>query len=365
MNAVRLGKLAGWRNLGHVAPSKSSHPMAHHKAQLPANVVGALPVLMSITPSVTALVIGFMIGDGLSDQLNMALRDDYSTRIRNDPSFHWWHVFPYVLWGRDGRSGQQVFRPDDLRARAAQGLIDKTEAECQTWVSSHLPGVFATNLNDEGLPSALLYLTEQAEPLAQKTRSIRALDGLGLTRSWDSWHGYGWDGARMALPESWRSSGQHRVIFGCRRKGAFPPQQGYADPESNWTISQRANDIVPNLLVRWSLSCLLDGFHQALSGYRDSTARRSGFRPIKDLGRLRSLVQSQLYDIALSTREIESFATSQFKYCHDVLDVSHSLSTEDRPIALLHELRNSQKERSIQVKEEQDLLQGTWLQLVI
>jgi hypothetical protein len=359
MNNVRLGKEAGWRSLGHVAPSGSGHSLANHKAQLPADVVGAMPVLISITASVTALVTCFMVPESSSEALNAALRADYSTTLVNDPGFRWRQVFSHVLWGREGRFGHQLFGPDDLRAREAQRLAGKMEGDCVAWVSRHLPGVFTTSLNSEVPPTALLYLTEKSEPLTEEARSIRALNGLGLTRSWDSWHGDDWAGARMALPESWRGSGQRRMVFGCRRKDAFPPQSGYHDPESNWTIAQRANDLVPALLVRWSLSCLLDGFHQVLSGHRDETANRSGFRPIKDLDGLRSLVQTQLYDVALSAQEIDRYAESEFRYCYDVLDMSHILSTTDRPIVLLAQFRSNQRARSEQLKDEQLLLQTT------
>src|SRR5207302_388429 len=126
-----------------------------------------------------------------------------------------------------------------------------------------------------------------------------------------------WPGCRMALPNAWRKE-DLRLRFSCRRRDAFPESAGYADPESNWTIAQRADEMIRGLASRWALSCLLDGYHQLLSSHRDRAAGHASFRPVRDLRQLRNLVRTDVYDILSASAEISAFATAPVPYAFEV-----------------------------------------------
>ena len=63
MSDVREGRSAGWTSLGVVSPVSSRHFMTDRVAVLPTEVKAALPMLMSLTPSITALSICFILDD--------------------------------------------------------------------------------------------------------------------------------------------------------------------------------------------------------------------------------------------------------------------------------------------------------------
>ena len=104
---------------------------------------------------------------------------------------------------------------------------------------------------------------------------------------------------------------------------------------------------------------MLDGFHQLLSGYRDNSTGTRSFHPIHDLERLRTLVQTQLFDISMCAQEVERFSKNEQHYCYNVLEMQHALSTDARTIDLLSNLRSGQEARCQQLQDEQNLVRTT------
>lgn len=357
MSDAREGRGAGWTSLGLVSPPKNPHLMRERTAPLPEGVTAALPVLMSVTPSVTAFVIAFLMEDDTADLLDEPLRASFSTAARRDPLFRPWHVVRYVFRNGSVRFGHSIHHPDMIRRDRVKSSMRELERECVNWVRGHLPGAFAA-LAGASLPTATLFVTEQVQPLTEEAREIRAFDGLAIDRDYDAWESDEWPRARLVLPRSWDGEGS-RLVFACRRRNAFPDQPGYPDPNSNWTIAQRADDLVRGLLSRWSLTCLLDGYHERLSALRDRTARDGGYRPVHDLKQLRSLARTALYDITACAQEIEEFVESDSAYRHGVLEMAYAREVRGERPDLLAGLRSSQRMRAQQVRRESGLLQST------
>ncbi len=357
MSDAREGRGAGWTSLGLVSSPQNPHLMRERTAALPEGVTAALPVLMSVTPSVTALVIAFLMENDTADLLDEPLRASFSTAIRRDPLFRPWHVVRYVFRNGSARFGHSVHHPDMIRRERIQSAMRELERGCIDWVRGHLPGAFAA-LAGVSLPTATLFVTEKAQPLTEEARKIRAFNGLAIDRDYDAWESDEWPRARLVLPRSWDGEGS-RLVFACRRRDAFPDQAGYPDPNSNWTIAQRADYLVRGLLSRWSLTCLLDSYHERLSALRDRTARDGGYRPVHDLKQLRSLARTALYDIAACAQEIEEFVESDPAYRHDVVEMTYVRKVRGERPDLLGGLRSSQGIRAQQVQRESGLLQST------
>ena len=359
MNDVRQGRSAGWTNLGLVSPTKTQHFMSDRVAELPDGVKAALPSLMSLTPSITALTICFMLDDASASAVNEPLRADYQTYTLRDPLLRRRHVFGHVLWGRQIRIGRTIHSPDFQRRDASAKVLDSIEARCERWLNDNLPGVFAAGLRGGRYPTATLILSERSRPLTDEARSLRAFEGLGVHQSFDAWESNEWPGVRAVLPRSWRAEGLRIAFAGCRAE-AFPPAPGYPEPDSNWMSAQRANDTVPGLVTRWALTCLLDGYHQMLSAQRDRSAQKVRNSPVKDLRRLRNLVRRDLYDLLLSASEIRSFAESGVSYRFNVLELQYIRTPAGQPtIALLDQLANGQVSRARQVEDEARLFLST------
>lgn len=357
MGDVRRGRRAGWTSLGLVS-SDDGQFMREREATLPGGVTAALPVLLSISPSLTALVVGFMLSDEQAGCLGEPLHAFYRTRTENDPRFRPWQVIAYILWNGRLHSGETIYDPDRIRRSELRSRLKSVETKCTAWVADSLPGVFASGASGSEFPTAVLFVTEGIEPLSEAVRGMRALYGLSLDRDYDSWESEDeWPRGRLVLPRTWDDEGL-RLVFGCRRRDAFADNAGYHDPDSNWTIAYRADQLVRGLLVRWTLSCALDGYHEMLSTLRDKAAGRHFYRPVSDLKSLRSLVRAELYDIAVSANEVRSFAKSDRAYRHDVIEMKYNrLVGNDKP-DLLKSLQRSQQNRAAQLIRDSGLLQS-------
>lgn len=357
MNDVREGRQAGWINLGPVSPPSTAHMLIERTAPLPPGVKVALPILISLTPSLTAFVIAFLFDENRATSLEVPLREEFSTSVRRDRSFRLWHVAQYVFTNRTSHFGRSVYNPDILRREAVKSRLQELESDCVKWVRDHLAGVFTSQ---PGLrsPTAALLVTERARPLSEEAAKITAFDGLAIGRNYDAWESDEWPGAGLAMPHGWDDEGK-RLVFACRRRDAFPDSPGYHEPTSNRTIAQRADELIRGLLLRWALTCLLDRYHETLSVLRDRTANDGRYRPIRDLKELRSLARTTLYDIGLCTQEIVEFAESDFRYRYDVLEMSYASEVRGEKPKLLDELRTSQKMRARQIQRDAALLQST------
>lgn len=357
MNDVREGHQAGWTSLGLVSPPDATHLMSDRTAPLPSGVKSALPILMSLTPSLTAFIVVFLFDDDAAASLEIPLRAEFITSTRRDPLSRPWHVARYILMNGPISLGHRIYHPDILRREAVRSCLQELENNCVQWVWNHLPGAFAS-LPGSRAPTAALLVTEQVRPLSEEAHEIRAFDGLAINRDYDAWESDEWPGARLVLPRGWDDEG-NRLVFACRRHDAFPNGPFYHDPTSNWTIAQRASDLIRDLLSRWAITCLQDSYHEALSVLRDRIAHDGKYRPIRDLKDLRSLARTILYDIGACAQEIVEFSESDLRYCYDVLEMTYVSEVRGEKLKLLSHLRSSQGRRARQVQQEATLLQST------
>lgn len=282
MSDVRHGRTAGWTSLGLVSSPGDRHFMAERIAQLPTGAQAALPVLMSLTPSVTALVTCFILSDDAARLLDGPLRADYSTYSTRDTRFRRRHALRYILWNGPVHMGSRIHHPDMQRREAVASALDDLDERCRSWVAKSLPGAFASGLRGGLFPTVMLFLTEKCQPVTDESRATPSFEGADLDRAYDAWRSDEWPASRMLLPHNWRKE-ELRLRFACRRKDAFPKDAGYSEPLSNWTIAQRADDLLRGFSTRWALSCLLEGYSQRLSQLRDLTA--AGNRGLPVVGR--------------------------------------------------------------------------------
>jgi len=358
MNDIREGRQAGWVNLGLVSPPKAAHFMRERSANLPPGATAALPILMSLTPSITAFVVLFLFDEETAATLETNLRANFISTTRRTSLFRTWNLIRFILTNNDSiRFSYSILHPDSLRREALKSQLQGLEKDCTQWVRKHFPGAF-DSLPQTRLPTAILLVTEQVRPLSDEAGSIRALDGLAIGRNYDAWESIEWPGARLVMPRSWDDEG-NRLTFACRRQDAFPNSLGYHDPTSNWTIAQRADDFIQGILSRWAITCLLNAYHEALSAMRDEIACDGSYRTVRDLKKLRSFARTFLYDIGACTYEIEEFSQSDPGYRHDVIEMTYVHVAHGGKQELLNSLSSLQGKRARQVRREAELLQAT------
>ncbi|WP_129513565.1 hypothetical protein [Burkholderia stabilis] len=353
-NDVRQGRSAGWVSLGRV--TSSARFGSERVAELPPGIESAFPILMSLTPSITALVIAFYTSDETSNALDQPLRADYSTFAEKGRGLEWWNIGAYVLFGRKIRFSRTIRDPDSQRRRSVATCISRIEAGCTDWVRCNLPGVFASGLREGLFPTATLMVTEAVNPGTENLRPNRAFEGLSIDRDFDAWVSDQWPCARIVLPGG-RDDSSLRLTFACRRKDAFPEAPGYVEPTSNGTIAYRASELIRELLSRWAITGMLDGYHEQLSRLRDKSAGARSYQPIRDLKQLRSLVHTQLYDVELSAHEITEFTKDVWYRAH-IPNMRPMDSRRGTQTDLADSLRSAQHERAAQVSRESELLKS-------
>lgn len=357
MSDVRQGRTAGWTNLGIVSQPSSSDFMSERVAPLPRGIRSCRPILMSLTPSVTALVVAFFMDDESADQLNDPLRANYSTLVTRDPLFRRFDVIRYILQSKHPRLGQHIHRPDNLRHAAVRSRIAAMQDECVNWVRRHLPGTFHS-LRTVPFPTALLFVTEKTLPLTEAAGLVRAFGPLCIDREYDAWDSSEWPAGRLVFPRSWDDEGA-QLIFACRRHDAFPKDAGYPDPTSNGTIAFRADEVVRGLLSRWAVLHMLNSFHMRLASLRDKTARERKYHPIRDLKRFRALARTALYDILVAAQEVMEFVENDHAFRWEVMEMRYVRSVRGTHPKLIEDLRDSLRNRAQQIQRESTLLQAT------
>lgn len=355
MSDARAGRLAGWINLGLVSPPGTKQFVRERVAPLPFGVMAALPLLISLTPSLTSFIVVFLLDESTATSLETPLRAELRTKRRRDPRHRYWQVARYILTGTSSAFyGYSEWHPDMVRREMVDAKLKEIENGCISWVRTYLPGVFAS-LQGSRYPTAALMVTDQARPMTKDAFAINAFSGLAISRDYDAWESDEWAGARLVLPRSWDDDG-NRLVFGCRRHDAFPEESGWQEPTSNWTIAQRADELVRKLVTRWAISCLLDSYHEALSALRDQIAHDGGYRTVRDLKNLRTLARTTLYDIGVCTQEIVDFTDADREYRHDVIEMTYVRGDEGNKTNLVDALRTSQSKRALQIQREAELL---------
>lgn len=351
---VRRGRNAGWTNLGMVTSTRQLG--TERVAELPHGVHAAFPILMSLTPSITALVIGFQMDDVASNALDEPLRATYSTQTELGRGMRWWNIAGYVLLNNHMRFSRTIYDSNSQRRRSVADRLSQIEARCTDWVRQNLPGIFSSGLRGRIFPTATLLVTETVNPATENLRRIRAFEGLRIDSDHNAWVSDQWPSARLVL-QGLQDEDDSRLTFSCRRRDAFPEAPYINDPTSNWTIAHRAGDSIRELLTRWAVTAMLDGYHEQLSSLRDKSASVRSFRPISDLKELRSLVRTRLYDMDLSVHEVIQFASSPW-YSHEVLRMRQISSSSANAPELAEVLRTAQRQRATQIARESELLKS-------
>ncbi|MFM0265768.1 hypothetical protein [Paraburkholderia sediminicola] len=355
---VRQGRSAGSTNLGLVSPANKQSFMRERTAELPDGIHAAFPTLATLTPGITVLTMSFFLDDETASKLSAPLHKSYTTYTKYDPSFRWWNIALYVLFKRQLPFRRTIHNPDSQKRHSVAACVDTLEDRCIRWVRSYLPGAFSSGLCAKRLPSAILFVTEKTALASEEIHRIAAFDGMGFNNYFDTWKSSRWPSALLFLPRPWDES-RMRLVFACRRKDAFPQSPGDRDPESNWSIAYRATELISDLLSRWALGCMLDGYHEQLSELRDQSAVDRSHRTVRDLKRLRSLVRTKFYDIVTCAHETGEFVQSALDYCGGVLDLANvQRAAHVQNSSLLNEFRANQRSRAQQVIREAGLLQS-------
>ena len=358
MGKVREGRLAGWTSIGPIGRPRAPRIFSEVVSDLPEGVQFVLPRLMSLTPSVTALVACFVLDAPVSDAVMGPLTEDFHDSIHGDPRRKWYRTLRYLAFGGTAHNGYSVIPPHVRRARAVEETLDDIETQCAAWIRANLPGTFARGLRQGSFPSFALLVTEQMQPLTEPVRHLLALEGTRLNRDLDAWADPGLPQFRFVFPRAWERR-PLRVHIGCKRSEAVPEGPGRTDRASHFAIAHHLDESLHGFASRWAQGALLDGYHEVLATQRDRAGSPGPRRPIRELKAVRELVRTDALDMFAAAGDISSLTEDLLAFTYDVLEPQRLRQPGGEPINFLNNLREAQRERSRQLTQSLQLLLTT------
>lgn len=241
--------------------------------ELPNGVEAAQGHFLSLEPSLSAVVVGFLLTEESGLSVDRALRAEHESRIVGK-------------WGNYAAIG-----PDMVQREAVRNARAERRAACERWIATgDLAGVFASDALRAPHPTGELIATRLTAPFG---RDPSAGSGVG---SW--WWALDFDAAPF---EIWASEKEPaiRLIAGSGRGGdggtlrfgalfGDLAAMGNTQPGGGrdlWRAFQRLNKRLHGFVALWGIGQLLDGYYAELSRIRDLPIRRS-FRAGRTLDQL-------------------------------------------------------------------------------
>jgi hypothetical protein len=276
------GFAGAWANLGFFTrPGHRLLGADQVTTELPKATQHAAASLFALTPSLTALVVQFVLTGAFGEDLERALNHDYRTVIR-----------------RSAR-GIVYDGPDQQRRRNVEASLERGRRECAEWISDRLPGWFAARpLRD--LPTCLFLTTEAARPFDPEVRRHwnSYFGALGLDADHEAWDVAAFPGISLRVTER-ETSARHWLVAG--QKGGFlndDMQQPYGGATREGWSNRMWHEISDLASVHGALALLRD-FHSVAATARDavSGATLDSVGDRRDLGKLAPVVSAISSDL--------------------------------------------------------------------
>jgi hypothetical protein len=289
LERARGGPRGGsWMNLEHVfPPGKTGFMFDYVEASLPEGVRVARPTLQLLTPSVTMLVVQFVLDDDAAlafDRLSYETDFESETRIRE----HGFSMLP----------------PEQVKERKLRDLRSHRRRDAAAWIGEQVPGVFASGLAGWPMPTAELVTTEIAVPFAKG----------GDWRGYVDFVGLGYDPLHWVSNEApnWRLTfdrDEEFAILAGRRADVTKEKYTENGQDERWPMTYEMHEKFAKDLALWGASHLLIAFHTRLRSIRDQELRKRRFQSAgRRLGTIRDEFLRDASDARDAAVELERFA---------------------------------------------------------
>lgn len=269
----------GWENLGCVRrPGESILGDGFTDAELPQGVNAVWLYLHYPIPSAAVLVATFTLEEKSAD-LSGALRADYRTQLRERRLRiygRFSRVRAEIPWCRPKfyAVSHGIYGVDQQKKEACEERISGFERECWQWLTKNFRGRFATeDICDR--PAMRILLTRSCQPFVERSRILAP---VGLDRTLDVWTCAEFPGWMLNF-SGWSLDERRRfgVIAAARRSDVEKVGHHGDSDDSIWYLTQEFHEYHSELMVRWSLKCLLSIYADRLGVLRDRAATRRRF----------------------------------------------------------------------------------------
>ena len=284
----QISRVGSLRNLGVIrsAEDKRSWPRRDRTAPLPKGVRYALGSLYSLTPSITCVVMCFVVEDNLRSQLDEILRKDRRTVTR-----------PF-------KTGEEILDPEVQKTEEVRRVRQDWVNIAFSWFRDNLPGVFSSGLLGDQLPTYELVTLRNAEPFPNRESQQYTPTGymrvLNLEFSPFVLRHRKAPNLKFALTLSRRSPEYHSVfaVRGTEIEGM--------DPATYLELDYHA------MIGELAIQHLLEGYDKRLNECRDTiTARIRRPSRRRPLHTLQVVVDNVAFDMDIPTITTELIASTE------------------------------------------------------
>jgi hypothetical protein len=265
----------------------------HRRADLPKGVDRAHAVVYSPYPSVSIIVIEFILDDAASTRLDHALRADYRTEVT-----------PVGV-------GLTIATPAWRKQR--EGAIARSEMRqtCRNFMRCNLHGRFAAAADGMSHPVLELISTTKGVVLGDDASAQWSLSRLlGISWRFDSWTTRRGPTVRLRMSAASPDPDTNTLLMNVNRfrMVAEAKKRGYGIPTAPDLLAHAGDE----LTALWAIRLLLDGYHAELGDARDhllAPSRRSPARDaIKKLRAIDDTVLALSGDVRVVTADVAQFA---------------------------------------------------------
>lgn len=352
---TRIGKTSGWINLGSVY-SKPDKSTPYNSSQSPHHSISSITASMtSISSSLLALSFHFAVDDNETNCIQKVLEPEAQPKFRRKGKKPYWQLFRFILLGGSFNPRLSIPSHGMLKKESYETKITEIETKCAVWVASNFPG-FYSNCGINKIPRAGLYVTEKSPPFSAEMENMSVFDGIGLNRTFSAWRVKELKNAGVIFTSN--DSGIQRMNIGCRRSDFASSEITPSEPSNNNDIRFHIQLLMEKTMVCWSLSLLLDTYHEIISTKRDIASSNGSFSTLRDLKDLRHLAKNTLFDIEITCLEIRRLRKNSYFLYHNTakLYFIDGVNNNERELLTDH-FKTKYKNGSQSVSAEAILLQ--------
>lgn len=231
----------GWLNLDPFAPTEEMIYAigAQYRVPMPEQFRYAKAMMHSVSASLTALVVGFVLTDEHSKSIHEVLQQDRESSL-----------IPKGL-------GYTVYDPANQKKDDLKRLRDEHAAAITDWFGDQFPGVFSSGTQNGRVPTCELITTRQAVPFptqVEREGSMGHFMGLlGIDIGWYAWKSADTAGLRFG------------TIFGSQHHAAMAVREdeltAAMGEDSESSRSARVQDVeleAGEVVLAWAITVLID-----------------------------------------------------------------------------------------------------------
>ncbi len=312
------------------------------QAPLPDGVDHLWVWLLGLTPSVTCLVVQFVLKDDDSLCLDRILRRDF--RGRAEPRDH----------------GRAYYGAAHVKEEALQEERGRMRSLCSSWVREYLPGVFSEGITDHGLPTLEMLTFNEAPPFQwQDNHGIADYRWLlRVDSDADAYESSSLPGWRLSLREASLHPPPFLIRLGGLWKEVAAKSDGEADGDTH-AVARAAGRRLVGFVSRFALHCLLAGYEERLGEVRDSAGQALPNRSrdaVRGIDALRQLLANQTSDAQVVGTELAEMCESENFYGWETADFA-AVAEWGRELegSLVESMRTSQARRALNVVRSDSL----------